>query len=55
MNTPLNDLGIEQAKLAGQRLKTDKFDSVFASDLKRVVQTTTGIINGNDSLKGILV
>ena len=52
LNTPLNDLGIEQAKLAGSRLKATKFDSVFASDLKRVLQTTSGILKENDSLKG---
>ena len=53
LNTPLNDLGIEQAKLAGSRLKTTKFDSVFASDLKRVLQTTAGIVKENESLQGI--
>lgn len=43
---------MEQAKLAGIRLKATKFDSVFASDLKRVLQTTSGILKENDSLKG---
>ena len=52
IDTPLNETGIQQASLAGYSMKTTPFDKVYTSDLKRVVQTASGIIKNNDSLKG---
>ena len=52
IDTPLNETGIQQAKFAGDGLKNVIFDSVYTSDLKRVVQTASEIIKLNDSLKG---
>ena len=47
VDTPLNETGIQQAKLAGDALKSVKFDYVYTSDLKRVVQTASEIIKAN--------
>ena len=52
VNTPLNETGMEQASLAGKALKMDPFDNVYASDLGRVVETASQIVQRNDSLKG---
>ena len=52
IDTPLNETGIQQANFAGEGLKTVVFDSVYTSDLKRVVQTASEIIKVNESLKG---
>ena len=39
MQVPLSPEGAEQAKQAGEKLKNIPFDRVFASDLKRAMQT----------------
>ena len=39
MQVPLSPAGMEQAKQAGEKLKDTPFDRVFASDLKRAMQT----------------
>lgn len=36
---PLNEVGIEQARQLAERLKAERFDAIFASDLIRAVQT----------------
>jgi len=38
-DTPLNDLGIEQAKRLSDKLKGIKFNKIFSSDLGRAAQT----------------
>jgi len=40
----LTSLGIEQAKKVAERLKDEKIDTIFSSDLKRAVDTTNKII-----------
>jgi len=35
MNTPLNDRGVQQAKLVGEALRTISFDNAYSSDLVR--------------------
>jgi len=42
-NNPLNDLGKFQASLLGERLKDEKFDAIFCSDLLRTKQTCEAI------------
>lgn len=44
---PLNETGIEQAKLAHQQIKDIHFDAVYASDLDRAI-TTASIMAGID-------
>lgn len=39
----LNEIGIEQAKKASEKLKHIKFDKIFASDLQRAFHTATYI------------
>jgi broad specificity phosphatase PhoE len=38
-DSPLSALGVQQARLLGERLKTRKFTRVFSSDLSRAVDT----------------
>ncbi len=40
----LTELGIEQAKKLGERLKNEKIDKIYVSDLKRTVDTAKEII-----------
>ena len=40
---PLNSRGFEQAKKVGLRLKTEKIDVIYSSDLKRAKQTAAEI------------
>ena len=46
-DTPLNINGSSQAKAAGVRLRSETFDFVFASDLKRASETASIIIEEN--------
>ena len=46
-NAQLTSKGIEDAKLAGQRLKNIKFDNVYSSDLGRAIDTASIIIKNN--------
>ena len=43
-DSPLNKLGLCQAKRAGKRLKNGVFDYVYASDLKRASETASIIV-----------
>jgi broad specificity phosphatase PhoE len=38
-DVPLTEKGIQQARMAGARLKNERFDAVYASDLKRAYVT----------------
>ena len=58
-DAPLTELGHQQAKLLGERFKSEKlsFDKVFSSTLTRAIQTTenifTGMGNPNNSFQKI--
>jgi broad specificity phosphatase PhoE len=39
IDPPLSDLGEQQAKLVGMRLSTEKIDAVYASPLRRALET----------------
>jgi broad specificity phosphatase PhoE len=43
-DTPLNDIGREQARLLGQRLADVPFDLAYASDLSRAIETAKLIV-----------
>ena len=49
-NVPLSDCGREQAKLAGDWLKKEKFTGAYTSDFTRVMETACGIVSRNESL-----
>src|SRR6056297_2934936 len=42
-DTPLSEKGNEQAEQVSQRLKTEKIDYIFSSDLKRAKETANKI------------
>ncbi|GAB5588135.1 hypothetical protein Unana1_03035 [Umbelopsis nana] len=42
-DTQLNELGLQQADLVGQRLANESYDAIYSSDLSRCKQTTVGI------------
>ncbi|MBR3874015.1 MAG: histidine phosphatase family protein [Clostridia bacterium] len=44
----LTEKGLEDAKLAGEYLKGKTFDRIYASDLKRAIQTAQAAIPGCD-------
>ena len=46
-DTPLNNNGRHQAKCAGEWLKNEAFDRVYASDLKRASETASIIVEEN--------
>ena len=50
MNSSLTEKGLNQAKLAGKRLKDTKFDLAISSDLKRAKQTAKAIVDANSSI-----
>ena len=50
-NSPLTDLGQDQAKLVGERLKHEKFDIAFSSDLDRTIHTASEILKFHPHLK----
>ena len=47
---PLNDIGTWQAERLHERLKTEKIDQVYSSDLKRA-RHTAGIVFKNNEIK----
>ncbi len=47
----LNDLGKEQAKNLGERIKDIKFDVVFSSDLKRAVDSASIVFPDYDKIQ----
>merc|ERR1712141_847244 len=50
-DTPLNENGLSQAKLAGEWLKDEIFDIVYTSDLKRAKQTASIIVHENTKIE----
>ena len=42
-DTKLNDLGLRQAKCVAERLRNEKFDRIFSSDLSRALVTAEAI------------
>lgn len=44
MQDPLNETGIGQAKKVAERLKTERIDVIYSSDLKRAMMTADEII-----------
>jgi alpha-ribazole phosphatase len=45
---PLNEKGLEQAKLLRKRFKNEKIEIIFSSDLKRAFQTAEEIVKGRN-------
>ena len=48
LNTDLDETGIRQAECAAERLRDEKFDCIFSSDLKRAMQTAQIIARFHD-------
>ena len=48
LNTDLDETGIRQAECAAERLRDEKFDCIFSSDLKRAMQTAQIIAHFHD-------
>lgn len=47
MDSPLTNLGIEQAKEAGKKLENIEFNAIYASDLSRAIDTANFIRQAN--------
>ena len=45
LNSPLNDEGLAQAVLVGNRLAHEKFDALYSSDLGRTLQTAQPLVD----------
>lgn len=48
LDTELDETGIRQAECAAERLRDEKFDCIFSSDLKRAMQTAQIIARFHD-------
>ncbi|GIY12028.1 fructose-2,6-bisphosphatase TIGAR [Caerostris darwini] len=55
MDVPLSQTGIHQAELLGFHLQYQQYSHVYASDLKRAMQTAESIIRQNKSFKASLL
>ena len=57
LDVPLDEVGIKQARDAGNALKGEQFDCVYTSDLSRTIQTATEIIqlNKNSSNQRLII
>ncbi|KAM6946122.1 putative fructose-2,6-bisphosphatase TIGAR A [Aplochiton taeniatus] len=53
IDSPLSDIGMQQAYSAGQYLKDVKFTNVFVSDMLRARQTAEVIVKHNSSCSGL--
>lgn len=47
-DVPLNENGLIQARLVGERLKNEPFDVILSSDLQRAAITARSIANGRE-------
>ena len=54
-NSPLNDNGVEQAKIVAEGLQYTKFDAVFSSDLDRAADTAKMIAEKQDFIGEIVL
>ncbi|PFH54171.1 hypothetical protein AMATHDRAFT_135269 [Amanita thiersii Skay4041] len=50
LDTPLNDTGLQQARLVAQRLQSVQFDIAYTSDLQRAVKTAETIVSDQQGL-----
>ncbi|KAM9352082.1 putative fructose-2,6-bisphosphatase TIGAR A [Symphorus nematophorus] len=53
IDSPLSEMGLQQAEAAGHYLKDVKFSNVFASDMLRAKQTAEAIVKHNSSCSGL--
>ncbi|XP_033489884.1 putative fructose-2,6-bisphosphatase TIGAR A isoform X2 [Epinephelus lanceolatus] len=53
IDSPLSDIGLQQAEAAGRYLKDVKFSNVFVSDMLRAKQTAEAIMKHNNSCSGL--
>ncbi|XP_008304649.1 probable fructose-2,6-bisphosphatase TIGAR A [Stegastes partitus] len=53
IDSPLSEVGLQQAEAAGRYLKDVKFSNVFVSDMLRAVQTAETISKHNSSCLGL--
>ena len=52
-NYPLNELGRQQAKNVGDRLRHEDFTKVYSSDLARALETTGLILSQNKAFSEV--
>src|SRR6266487_3976067 len=50
-DSPLTDIGIQQAEQLAMVMKYEEFDSIYSSDLTRTSKTCQIIIGGDDEIK----
>ncbi|XP_035521213.1 probable fructose-2,6-bisphosphatase TIGAR A [Morone saxatilis] len=53
IDSPLSEIGLQQAEAAGRYLKDVKFSNVFVSDMLRAQQTAEAIMKHNSSCSGL--
>ncbi|XP_076588926.1 putative fructose-2,6-bisphosphatase TIGAR A [Chaetodon auriga] len=53
IDSPLSEMGLQQAEAAGRYLKDVKFTNVFVSDMLRAQQTAEKIMKHNSSCSGL--
>ncbi|KAI3371606.1 hypothetical protein L3Q82_024169, partial [Scortum barcoo] len=53
IDSPLSEVGLQQAEAAGRYLKDVKFSNVFVSDMLRAQQTAEAIMKHNSSCSGL--
>ncbi|KAG6837275.1 hypothetical protein H0H93_012280 [Arthromyces matolae] len=51
MDTALNEVGLEQARIVGERLRSIPFDIAFTSDLSRAAKTAEAILVHHSGVK----
>ncbi|KAG6889829.1 hypothetical protein C0995_014306 [Termitomyces sp. Mi166 len=51
LDTALNDVGLEQARIVGEKLRSVPFDIAFSSDLSRAVKTAETILAHHPDIK----
>jgi probable phosphoglycerate mutase len=50
LDIALNDIGLAQAAAVGSRLRRERFDAIYSSDLARAFETARPIVNGADRI-----
>ncbi|KAG5715689.1 putative phosphoglycerate mutase [Termitomyces sp. T112] len=51
LDTALNNVGLEQARIVGEKLRSIPFEIAFSSDLNRAVQTAEAILANHPEVK----